>query len=241
MIKMQTRQQEILNLVVKEYIETAEPVGSQLLVEKYKLDISPATVRIEMAELSERGYLHQPHTSAGRVPTDKAYRFFVDQLPPEDLSSSELKTLSEAIEDLNQSGSNLLRLVRDTARTISFVSNSVGICGSLDEDDFFSAGLPNLLREPEFARDSDFFKSLEIFDYLDKEIKNIFNEIENDVQVFIGRESRDKKFDDFSLVVSRCENKRMKRGIVGVLGPKRMDYKKNIQVVRCTKKVIKEL
>jgi heat-inducible transcriptional repressor len=132
-------------------------------------------------------------------------------------------------------------LVRDTARTISFVSSSVGICGSLDEDDFFSAGLSNLLREPEFARDSDFFKSLEIFDYLDKEIKNIFNEIENDVQVFIGRESRDKKFDDFSLVVSRCENKRMKRGIVGVLGPKRMDYKKNIQVVRCTKKAIKEL
>lgn len=79
---METRQQEILNLVIKEYIETAEPVGSQILVEKYKLDISPAPVRMEMVELSEGGYLNQPYTSAGRVPTDKAYRFFVDQLPP---------------------------------------------------------------------------------------------------------------------------------------------------------------
>lgn len=238
---METRQQEILNLVIKEYIETAEPVGSQILVEKYKLDISPATVRMEMVELSEGGYLNQPYTSAGRVPTDKAYRFFVDQLPPDDFLNSDFKTLSEVMEGVNQEGFGLPRLVRDTARTISFVSSGVGICGSLDEDDFFSAGLPNLLREPEFARDSDFFKSLEIFDNLDKEIKNIFNEIEKDVEVFIGRESRDRRLDDFSLVVSRCENKRMKRGVVGVLGPKRMDYKKNIQLVGCTKKVIKEL
>lgn len=238
---MEIRQQGILNLVVKEYIKTAEPVGSQILVEKYKLDVSPATVRMEMAELSDRGYLRQPHISAGRVPTDKAYRFFVDQLSQDDISNNEFKTLLEAIEGLNQSGLGLPRLVRETARTISFVSSGVGICGSLDEDDFFSAGLPNLLREPEFAHDPDFFKSLEIFDHLDREIKNIFNEIEKDVQVFIGRESRDKRFNDFSLVVSRCENKRIKRGVVGVLGPKRMDYEKNIQLVSCAKEVIKEL
>jgi len=74
-----------------------------------------------------------------------------------------------------------------------------------------------------------------------REIKNIFNEIEKDVQVFIGRESGDKRFNDFSLVVSRCENKRIKRGVVGVLGPKRMDYEKNIQLVSYAKKLIKEL
>ncbi len=238
---METRQQEILNLVVREYIKMAEPVGSQILVEKYKLDVSPATVRMEMAELSNKGYLRQPHTSAGRVPTDKAYRFFVDQLPQDDLLDKGFKTLLEAIEDSNQSGLGLSSLVRETARTISFVSSGVGICGSLDEDDFFSAGLPNLLREPEFAHDPDFLKSLEIFDHLDREIKNIFNEIEKDVQVFIGREGRDKRFNDFSLVVSRCENKRMKRGVVGVLGPKRMDYGKNIQLVSCAKEAIKVL
>jgi len=238
---METRQQEILNLVIKEYSETAEPVGSQILVEKYKLDISPATVRMEMVELSEGGYLNQPYTSAGRVPTDKAYRFFVDQLPQDNLSGNEFKTLLEVIEELNQDGLGVPRLVRDTARTISFVSSGVGICGSLDEDDFFSAGLPNLLRELEFAHHNDSFKSLEIFDHLDREIKNIFNEIEKDVQVFIGRESGDKRFNDFSLVVSRCENKRIKRGVVGVLGPKRMDYEKNIQLVSYAKKLIKEL
>ncbi|PIQ74536.1 MAG: hypothetical protein CO002_04520 [Candidatus Portnoybacteria bacterium CG_4_8_14_3_um_filter_44_10] len=167
--------------------------------------------------------------------------FLLINCPQDNLSGNEFKTLLEVIEELNQDGLGVPRLVRDTARTISFVSSGVGICGSLDEDDFFSAGLPNLLREPEFAHHNDSFKSLEIFDHLDREIKNIFNEIEKDVQVFIGRESGDKRFNDFSLVVSRCENKRIKRGVVGVLGPKRMDYEKNIQLVSYAKKLIKEL
>ena len=71
------RQRFILTLLIREYIETAQPVGSKLLVERYKLDISPATVRNEMVALTEAGYLRQPHTSAGRVPTEEGYRYFV--------------------------------------------------------------------------------------------------------------------------------------------------------------------
>jgi heat-inducible transcriptional repressor len=74
------RQKTILMLIIRDHIETAQPVGSKALVERYHLDLSPATVRNEMAALDEMGFLRQPHTSAGRVPTEEGYRFFVGQM-----------------------------------------------------------------------------------------------------------------------------------------------------------------
>ncbi len=74
------RQKTILMLVIRDYIETAQPVGSKALVERYRLDLSSATVRNELSALDELGYLRQPHTSAGRVPTEEGYRFFVGQM-----------------------------------------------------------------------------------------------------------------------------------------------------------------
>ena len=75
-----SRQGEILNRIIQDYIVLAEPVSSQLLEKKHKFGISPATIRNEMQKLTDSGYLSQPYTSAGRVPTDKGYRFFVDKL-----------------------------------------------------------------------------------------------------------------------------------------------------------------
>ena len=75
------RKLEVLRAIVEDYVATQEPVGSKALVERHKLRVSPATVRNDMAVLEEEGYLRQPHTSAGRVPTDKGYRLFVDRCP----------------------------------------------------------------------------------------------------------------------------------------------------------------
>ena len=75
---MEERQQKLLKIIVKEYIKTAEPISSGLLVQKFRLPYSPATVRAELVKLEEEGYIHQPHTSAGRVPTEKAYQFYVE-------------------------------------------------------------------------------------------------------------------------------------------------------------------
>src|SRR3989338_8424690 len=75
---MEKRQEELLKIIVKEYIKTAEPISSGLLVEKFKLPYSSATVRSEMALLEAQGYIVQPHTSAGRVPTEGAYQFYID-------------------------------------------------------------------------------------------------------------------------------------------------------------------
>jgi heat-inducible transcriptional repressor len=79
---MDTRHRDVLVAVIREYVDSAEPVGSRVLTRKYFASLSPATIRNVMSDLEEMGYLAQPHTSAGRVPTDKAYRFYVESFPP---------------------------------------------------------------------------------------------------------------------------------------------------------------
>ena len=77
---VEDRKLAVLRAIVEDYVATEEPVGSKALVERHGLGVSPATVRNDMAALEEEGFIHQPHTSAGRVPTDKGYRLFVDRL-----------------------------------------------------------------------------------------------------------------------------------------------------------------
>jgi heat-inducible transcriptional repressor len=107
MLDLTPRQQTILALVVREHVETAKPVGSKALVEKYSLDYSPATIRNELSALEEAGYLTHPHTSAGRMPTDVGYRYFVQRLMGEvELPINEQRTIAHQFHqsrlDLNQ-------------------------------------------------------------------------------------------------------------------------------------------
>src|ERR671923_1462812 len=97
MSELGERQAAILRAVVREYIRTAEPVGSKHLVGTYNMNVSPATVRNDMALLEELGYLAQPHTSAGRIPTDRGYRWFVDSICPPKLAQGQQRELTEAL------------------------------------------------------------------------------------------------------------------------------------------------
>lgn len=94
------RRLEVLRAIVEDYVQTREPVGSRTLVERHRLGVSPATVRNDMAALEEAGFIAQPHTSAGRVPTDKGYRLFVDRLSAiKPLSSPERRAIQHFLED----------------------------------------------------------------------------------------------------------------------------------------------
>ena len=86
---LEDRKLEVLRAIVEDYVSTQEPVGSKALAERHNLGVSPATIRNDMAALEDEGYIAQPHTSAGRIPTDKGYRLFVDRL-------SSVKPLSTA-------------------------------------------------------------------------------------------------------------------------------------------------
>jgi heat-inducible transcriptional repressor len=120
------RERQVLDAVVRAYIDTAEPAGSRTVSRKFELGVSPATVRNTMSDLEDKGYLFHPHTSAGRIPTDRAYRFFVDQMiRPATLTDLERETLSR---ELDQSGSSAVeRLVRRATRALSVLSAELGL------------------------------------------------------------------------------------------------------------------
>jgi len=118
------RQEKILNLLVKEYIDIAEPISSGLLQKRADLDISPATIRNELQELTELGYVMQPHTSAGRVPTEKGYKFFVEiifeEAPPPNFISREIEEARQKIEQELALAQELTKSLQEISTTLSY-------------------------------------------------------------------------------------------------------------------------
>lgn len=124
MSELDKRKQSILQAVIIEYVTGKEPVGSEMLVQKYDLGVKSATVRNELAEMSELGYLEQPHTSAGRIPSDLGYRFYVDRLLlQKDLESSDKQKLSEVSGD----GEVLQNLLRETTQALSRITQLMSV------------------------------------------------------------------------------------------------------------------
>ncbi|MCI0532494.1 MAG: DeoR family transcriptional regulator, partial [candidate division Zixibacteria bacterium] len=147
MINLSPRQTQILKAVVEEYISTAEPIASEQLEKKYNLGISPATIRNEMAELTEQGLLKQPHTSAGRVPTPIGLRFYVDHLMQEkSLSVADEVSAKEKVWDARF---NFDRLMRQASLALAEKTRNMSLIVT-DEGDIYSAGVANILDTPEF-------------------------------------------------------------------------------------------
>lgn len=122
---LEDRRLEVLRAIVEEYVQTAEPVGSKSLVERRHLAVSPATIRNDMAALEEEGFITQPHTSAGRIPTDKGYRYFVDRLTTvKPLSQAEKRAIGTFLEgavDLDDVVSRTVRLLAQLTRQVAVV------------------------------------------------------------------------------------------------------------------------
>ena len=120
------RERQVLDAVVRTYVDTAEPAGSRTVSRKFELGVSPATVRNTMSDLEDKGYLFHPHASAGRVPTDLAYRFFVDEMiRPARLSDLEREALARELDPLGSSA--VERLVRRATSALSVLSAELGL------------------------------------------------------------------------------------------------------------------
>jgi heat-inducible transcriptional repressor len=123
--KLNERKLDVLRAIVQDYVSTREPVGSKALVERHNLGVSPATIRNEMAALEDEGYIHQPHTSAGRVPTDKGYRLFVDRLSQvKPLSAAERRAIHRFLDgavDLDDVVARTVRLLAQITQQVAVV------------------------------------------------------------------------------------------------------------------------
>ena len=232
---MEDRHKKILSAIVEEYTKTALPVGSKILQEKYGFSVSSATIRNDMSELEKSGFLHQPHTSAGRIPTDKGYRFFVEKVMPEQrLSIPEQKKLQTELLKLKAQNT---RLTRTAAKLLSSLSGNLAISGL--RSDLHDFGISEILSEPEFQSLDEFTRVAEVLDYLDENIDAILKEVKDgETKIFIGKENPIKEISNCSMIVSPYRTESGERGILALIGPKRMKYAKNKSLLDYVKKLM---
>jgi len=233
---MNKRQQNILEVVIREYQKTGQPVASGILVEKYNLKLSPATIRAEMLALDEEGLLVQPHTSAGRVPTTKAYRLFVNRLlEKKEFNLKDKERIRKGLEKFDEESI----FSHQIAQILADFSHNLGVSGFVGEQtDFHEAGFSSLFQDFELCQPESLADILRGFDFFEEKIDELFSQLEGETEVFIGEENPIDDFKKCSLVISNYE-KHGKKGFIGILGPKRMNYARNIFLVQETKKLIK--
>jgi len=232
---MNARQQKILSALIEEYTNSAVPVGSDLLAEKYLRDISPATIRNDMTKLEKEGYLHQPHISSGRIPTDKGYKYFVEEImKDQELSLADQKKLQAELLKLKAQHN---RLSRTTAKLLSSFTGSFAI--NRLEKDFSEFGIRELLDNPEFKEVDEFCKVAEALDYIDENIDTILKSVKlGETKIFIGKENPIKEISNCSMVVSPYRTKKGEKGVLAIIGPKRMRYAKNKSLMNYMKKLL---
>lgn len=231
------RQQHLLEFIIRTYVQTAEPVGSAAVCARARMDVSPATIRNDMQVLEELGFLAQPHTSAGRVPTDHAYRWFVDELVRRDehaMVPVRDRRRIDAVVDGAASDSRSLS--RHLAATLADLLDSAVITHVRDHDDFYKFGLSELMAFPEFRR---LERTMQVMHFVDR-FDDLFGSLEDaffgrwrgePFRIFIGRENPVRTIQDEAVIVARYRLPGNMSGLLTVIGPMRMDYRRNLALL----------
>jgi transcriptional regulator of heat shock response len=204
------RQKDILQKAVFEYIDQAKPVSSSWLEERYDLAISPATVRSELLYLTEEGYLEQPYTSAGLIPTDQGYRFFVDELP-----------YQQDFEETPVGGD-----LYEIGKKLGEASSSLIVIYLPQKSFIWKEGWEQVLRAPEFETREQIESFTNFLGDVERGIRDFHSK--NLLEIYIGKENPFSKEEDFSIMISAYSFPKRQRGLMALLGPKRMAYQKNI-------------
>lgn len=233
------RQIEILKSLIEEYIETAEPVGSETLEKKHNLSASPATIRNDMVHLTKLGYLKKPHASAGRVPTPRGMRFYVTQLMREkELSVTEEVAVKERLWDYRKETE---RFLRELTRSLAEKTKALAVA-TTNQGDFFSSGYANILDMPEFF-DIDVTKSLlsalDEVGYLQKLCER--EDEDEDIQVLLGDELGPRLSESYGFVFRHFTTPVSISGEIGVLGPVRLNYSMLVPTVRYFGDLVEEI
>lgn len=241
MAQLTTRQTEILKAVAKEFIETAEPVGSSTVEKKYNLGVSPATIRAEMAQLTNTGYLQKPHPSAGRVPTSMGLKYYVKNLmDPEKLSIAEEVGVKEQVWDHRK---DFQKLMEESTQELSRRTRAMAF-SVLDNGQVYIYGVSNLLDYREFF-DIDVTKTVLMLidnqDYWLKIVSSVFeSNLDQPFYLLIGEELERELLRPCGLIYQTFRFDK-DRGAIGVMGPARMSYSKVIPLVDYVADLISEV
>lgn len=232
------RQEGILFAIIEEYAELATPVGSVTLAKLF--NVSSATIRAEMSRLEEFGYIAQPHTSAGRVPTDAGYRFYVNALSEHPDSMKQFEHLSPAYDNKPIERGNRVLEVRIGSQTRAdsairgAVDSLVELTGNLGlatiGDQLYMSGIARLFTQPEFLDTQRVQAVAKLLDNLEPWLREAAPG--QPLNIFIGQENPIGKTSQVSLIISRFRSPYSDRSYIGVLGPTRQNYAKVMTLVR---------
>ncbi len=241
------RQTQILVAIIEQYAEVASPVGSVTLAKLF--NVSSATIRSEMAKLEDLGLITQPHTSAGRIPTDKGYRFYVNRLTAQSEGEDEqillnannskdslrgFRAISSRVSAQNDRADHAIR---------SAVDSLVELTGNLGlatiGDQLYINGIYNLFSQPEFESGEAVQSVAQLLDNLEPWLREATpNEPLN---VYIGSENPIGKSSGASLIISKFESPFSENSYIGVLGPTRQNYGKVVRLVQKTGEFLEEI
>ena len=232
---MTSRQEIILQAIVEQYAEVAAPVGSSLLAKAF--GVSSATIRSEMAELERLGYINQPHTSAGRVPTDKGYRYYVNQLTETEPTESNAEKRAQRALTARVAGGGVPEYtIRSTVDTLVELTHNLGLATIGDQ--LYMSGLSNLFGQPEFMHPGQVQEVARLLDNLEPWLHEAApNE---PLSVYIGRENPIGRSAGASLIISRFRSPFSDNSYIGVLGPTRQSYREVMGLVGKAGKALEE-
>lgn len=231
---MTERQKQILNSIVEQYAEVASPVGSQLLAKVF--NVSSATIRAEMADLERLGFIMQPHTSAGRVPTDKGYRFYVNSLA-EDKEVAPERRGERALSARVQDAGLPERTIRNAVDTLVELTHNLGLATIGNQ--LYMSGLSNLFGQPEFMQPMQVRQVAELLDNLEPWLREAAPN--QPLSVYIGRENPIGRSAGCSLIISRFNSPYSAHSYIGVLGPTRQNYRDVMNLVGRAGKTLEEV
>lgn len=228
---MTERQRQILNAIVEQYAEVASPVGSNLLAKAF--NVSSATIRAEMAELERLGYIAQPHTSAGRIPTDKGYRLYVNGITEEGEQATGARSLPErraerALAARVAHGGVPERAIRNAVDTLVELTHNLGLATIGNQ--LYMSGLSNLFGQPEFISGVQVRQVAQLLDNLEPWLREAA--LNEPLSVYIGQENPIGRSAGCSLIISRFRSPLSDRSYIGVLGPTRQSYRDVMMLVR---------
>jgi len=232
---MEGRKYLLLNSIINEYIASAEPVGSNLLVGKYDLNLSSATVRNEMMDLEKEGYLCQPHISAGRVPTEKGYKFYIDNF----FKKREVnKSLKAKMNEIMSKECAYDMKIKNVAKILARESKEVLII-AFGAMNIYYTGISNLFVQPEFYEHSLVCNLSEVIDQMDEVIYECYeSELNEEINILIGSDNPFNKY--CSSIMSKCRINENQDILMCILGPMRMDYNKNAALVEYASNLLSE-
>lgn len=235
---MLERHIQILKAIIQSFTETASPVSSKFIVEKYEIDVSPATIRNDMAMLEKEGFITQPHTSAGRIPTEHGYRFFVDEFLKTQKAKIKIQEYFEEQKKIYLE-ERAREKVYDAVAILSRVIPNIGFASMPGKKRTFYLGLANMLKQPEFL--NNLAETTRIIEVLEEGFFEKLNQLNLDdtVKIFIGEENIIPQIQSCSLMATRYKTKGYE-GIIGVLGPMRMDYAYNDIALEYAVEMIRE-